>query len=64
MGPKLFLSVVYNIGIFICLYIVYWGYTHEQYASLIGALFVAVMFVILKIRLLKQVRATERPAKK
>jgi hypothetical protein len=64
MKLKMLLSVVYNIGIFICLYIVYWGYSHQQYAFLLGALFIAVMFVILKIRLLKQVRSMENTVKK
>ena len=64
MALKLFLNVLYTIGIVISLYTVYWGYTNSQYAFLLGGVFIAAIFIVLKIRLVKQVRAMENPSKK
>ncbi|WP_345954477.1 DUF6358 family protein [Mucilaginibacter sp. PAMB04168] len=64
MGFKMFLSVVYNIGIFISLYMAYWGFTHQQYIFVAAGILIAALFIFLKIRLLKQVKAMERPVKK
>jgi len=64
MAGKMFLSVLYNIIIFICLYLVYWSYSHTRYDFLVAAVIVAGVFVVLKLSLLKQVRAMEDPRKK
>ncbi|MFD1256362.1 DUF6358 family protein [Mucilaginibacter terrae] len=64
MALKLFLNVIYTIGILISLYTVYWGYTNSQYVYLLGGLLIATIFVVLKIQLVKQVRAMEKPIKK
>ena len=64
MALKLFLNVLYTVGIVISLYTVYWGFTHGQYAFLLGGVFIAAIFIVLKIRLVKQVRAMENPSKK
>lgn len=60
----MFLSVVYNIIIFICLYTVYWGFSNKRYDFLTAAVILAAIFIVLKVRLLKQVRAMENPSKK
>jgi hypothetical protein len=64
MAGRMFLSVLYNLGIFISLYTVYWGYTNKRYEFVVGALFIAAIFIVLKIRLLKQVRSMQDPKKK
>ncbi|GGI52355.1 hypothetical protein GCM10011425_35670 [Mucilaginibacter galii] len=64
MAGKMFLSVVYNIAIFICLYTVYWGFTNHRYDFLTGAVVLAAIFIVLKVRLLKEVRAMEDPKTK
>jgi hypothetical protein len=64
MGKKMFLSVVYNIAIFISLYVVYWGFTNNRYDILAGAVVLAGVFVVLKLNLLKEVRAMQDPRKK
>ncbi|UEG53626.1 DUF6358 family protein [Mucilaginibacter daejeonensis] len=64
MGKKMLLSVLYNIGIFICLYTVYWGFTNHRYDFLTGAVIIAGIFIYLKVQLLKEVKNTQRPVKK
>ena len=56
MGKKLALNVLYNIGIFICLILIYEGALNKHYEYIAGALFIGAILVILKIRLLKEVR--------
>ncbi len=60
MGKKLALNVLYNICIFICLALAYYGFQHTRYEFIAGAVFIGVVFVILKIRLLKQVREMQK----
>ncbi|MBD1363717.1 hypothetical protein IDJ77_07835 [Mucilaginibacter sp. ZT4R22] len=58
MGKKIALNVVYNLGIFVALMIGYWGIEHAQYAYLLGAVFIAAVFISLKIKLIKEVKNT------
>jgi len=60
MGKKLALNVLYTVGIFICAAIAYWGYQHAQYAYIAGAVFVGVLFIILKVKLLQQIRNLQK----
>jgi hypothetical protein len=60
MGKKVFLNVVYNLGIFIAVYTGYWGIVNKQYAYVLGAAFIAVIFVVLKVRLIKEVRGMQK----
>lgn len=60
MGKKVFLNVVYNLAIFVSVYIGYWGFVQKQYAYVLGAAFIAVMFVVLKVRLIKEVRGMQK----
>jgi hypothetical protein len=56
MGKKLALNVVYNVAIFVCLILMYTGFQNKHYEYIAGGLFIGAVFVILKIRLLKDVR--------
>jgi heme O synthase-like polyprenyltransferase len=60
MGKKLALNVLYNICIFVCLALIYYGFEHTRYEFIAGAVFIGVVFVILKIRLLKEVRNMQK----
>jgi len=58
MGLKLFLNVLYTIGIFICAATIYWAWpqTPRRYEFILGAVLVAAMFIYLKVKLLKELR--------
>lgn len=60
MGKKVALNVLYNIGIFICLILIYKGFSEPRYEYVAGALFIGAVLVILKIRLLKEVRNMQK----
>ncbi len=60
MGKKLVLNVLYNLGIFICLWLIYYGFTTPRYEFIAGAVFIGAVFVILKIRLLKEIRNMQK----
>jgi heme O synthase-like polyprenyltransferase len=60
MGKKLALNVLYNVAIFICLVLIYVGFTDKHYEYVAGAVFIGAVFVILKIRLLKEVRNMQK----
>ena len=62
MGFKFFLNVLYNIGIIICLIVVYYSLKNSNWAYLAGSLFLAVMILIFKLRLIKDIRnMTKKP---
>ena len=60
MGKKIALNVLYNIGIFICLLLIYEGFVQPRYEYIAGAVFIGAVIVILKIRLLKEVRNMQK----
>jgi heme O synthase-like polyprenyltransferase len=60
MKKKVALNVFYNICIFICLALVYEGFKQPRYEYVAGAVFIGAVFVILKIRLLKEVRDMQK----
>ncbi|QKJ31881.1 hypothetical protein HQ865_19635 [Mucilaginibacter mali] len=60
MALKLFLNVLYTIGIFVCAAIVYWAFPLQRYEFVIGGVFVAGLFIILKIKLLKELRTPKK----
>ncbi|WP_462266920.1 DUF6358 family protein [Mucilaginibacter sp.] len=61
MGKKVALNVLYNIGILIALFFIYIGITHGHFWYIAVAVFAGTLLVFLKIRLLKEVRAMQRP---
>ncbi|MVN90982.1 DUF6358 family protein [Mucilaginibacter aquatilis] len=64
MAFKLLLNVLYTIGILISLYTIYWGVTHGRWEFIVGGAFVGIIFFLLKITLMKEVRAMQKPASK
>ena len=58
MGKKILLNTLYNIGIFISLITAYWGITNKRYEFVAAGVFVAAIFVVLKIRVIKEVRSS------
>ncbi len=61
MGKKLFLNVLYNIGIFVCLITGYqYGIVQKQYGYLLGAVLIIAIFIMLKIKLLKEVKNAQK----
>ncbi len=59
MRKKIALNVFYNICIFICLALAYEGFQGKHYEYIAGAAFIGAIFIILKIRLIKEVRDTQ-----
>ena len=59
MRKKIALNVFYNICIFICLALIYEGFMGKHYEYIAGAVFIGAIFIILKIRLIKEVRDTQ-----
>ncbi|QJD96435.1 hypothetical protein HH214_11415 [Mucilaginibacter robiniae] len=64
MKLKMLLNVLYTIGVVLSLYTIYWGATHQRYEFVMGAVFIGGILIMLKIKLLKEVRAMENPVKK
>lgn len=60
MGKKIALNVLYNLGIFVALMAGYWGFEHTRYEFLLGAIFIAGVFISLKIKLIKEVKETTK----
>jgi len=60
MRKKIALNVFYNICIFICLALIYEGFQSKHYEYIAGAVFIGAIFIILKIRLLKEVRDMQK----
>lgn len=60
MGKKLALNVLYTIGIFICFAIGYWGFQHSRYEYIAASAFIAILFIVLKVKLLKELRNPQK----
>jgi hypothetical protein len=60
MGKKLALNVLYTIGIFVCIAIGYWGFQHHRYEYIVAAVFIGILFIVLKVKLLKDLRNTRK----
>ena len=56
MGKKSALNVIYNLALVFCIIMIWTGIEKGRYEYILGALFIGAVFVILKIRLLKEVR--------
>ncbi len=57
MGKKILLNTAYNIGIFITLMTAYWGFTKSRYEFVAAGVFVAAIFIVLKVKLVKEIRS-------
>jgi len=60
MWKKAALNFLCNIGLFICLIAVYYGFNNKQYAIIPAGVFGAVVFVFFKVRLIKEVRNSNK----
>ena len=61
MAAKMFLNVLYNVGIFLCLIAGYnYGIEHGQYIYLLPAAAIIAILVVLKVRLLKEVKKAQK----
>ncbi|RCH55013.1 hypothetical protein DJ568_11115 [Mucilaginibacter hurinus] len=56
MGKKIALNVLYNVGIIISLFVGYEGIATKNYSWTLGAVFIGAILVVLKIKLVKEVR--------
>jgi len=55
------LNVLYNICIFLCFIGAYqYGIVQKQYVYIFGAAVFIVMFIILKVRLIKEIKNTQK----
>jgi hypothetical protein len=61
MGKKLALSFFYNVCIFICLIMAYTGFVNKRYDFILAAVFGGAVFIVLKIKQLKDIRNTLKP---
>jgi hypothetical protein len=61
MAVKLALNTLYTIGIVLCIITMYWGFGNRHYDYMLIALFVAALFVYLKIKILKEVKNSQKP---
>ncbi|CAN5493250.1 hypothetical protein BH09BAC6_BH09BAC6_21840 [soil metagenome] len=62
MGKKLGLNVLYNIGIFLCLILGYeYGIVQQNFVLLTGAVVLVTLLVLLKIKLIKDIKNTQKP---
>ena len=56
MWVKILLNVLYNIGIFVCLLIVYYSSKNSNWAYVLGAAFLCAMIIVFKLRLIKDIK--------
>lgn len=62
MGKKLFLNTFYTIIIIVCLIAGYqYGIVQGQYSYIVVSAFIIAIFIVLKIRILKEIRNTQKP---
>jgi phosphotransferase system glucose/maltose/N-acetylglucosamine-specific IIC component len=60
MGKKVILNVLYNLGIFLCVLIGYSAVEHARYEYLLGVVFIGGVLIILKIKLIKEIKNTQK----
>ncbi|MXV14201.1 DUF6358 family protein [Hufsiella ginkgonis] len=56
MGYKILLNIAYNIALFLMVMSAIWSFNHQRYGLLLGSIFVMVIVVYLKIRLIKKIK--------
>jgi phosphotransferase system glucose/maltose/N-acetylglucosamine-specific IIC component len=60
MGKRIALNVFYNLAIFVAILIGYSALEHKRYEYLFGLVFIVAILVILKIKLIKEIRNTPK----
>lgn len=58
MGKKIALSTFYNLCIILCGVLAYTGFENKHYEYIVAGLFGGAIFIVLKIKLIKEVRKT------
>lgn len=58
MGKKIALNVFYNLGLIISIFGAAWGYNNAKYAAIILFVPTAILFLYLKLQLIKEMRAS------
>lgn len=62
MVLKFILNILYNLCIIICLITIWSGFKNGNWAFVAGALFIGVLIVIFKLRLIKDIKTqTKKP---
>lgn len=61
MWKKVLPNVLYNVGIFLCLIFGYDFVIQKQYVFLLGAVLFITIFIVLKIRLYKEIKSLQKP---
>ena len=62
MGKKLLLNTLYTLGIVISIIVGFeYGIQQQQYGILSGAVLIIAIFIVLKIRILKDIKNTQKP---
>jgi hypothetical protein len=61
MWKKVLPNVLYNIGLFLCLVFGYDFIIKKQYVFLLGAVLFIAIFIVLKIRLYKDIKGAQKP---
>lgn len=59
MGFKLVLNVLYTVGIVLCLFVAYQANASKNFTLLGAAILIAGVVIVLKIRLLKDVKNSQ-----
>ncbi len=61
MALKLFLNTFYTVGIILCAIGAYeYGIVQHKYGFLVSAALIIAIFVYLKVRILKEIRNTQK----
>jgi hypothetical protein len=62
MWKKMLPNTLYTIGIILCLISGYeYGIMQQQYVFLLGAILLIGIFIYLKIKILKEIKNTQKP---
>lgn len=61
MGKKVALNVFYNLGIFLCVLVIYSAFEHQRYEYVLACAFIAGILITLKIKLIKEIKNTQKP---
>ncbi len=60
MVLKVILNILYNIGIFLCLLLIYTSVGNHNWAYVLGGVFICAMIIIFKLRLIKDVKKAQK----
>ena len=62
MAKKLLLNTLYTLGIVVSIIVGFeYGIQQKQYGILLGAVLIIAIFIVLKIRILKEIKNTQKP---